>query len=168
MIRGTLFTALFILSMFANSATIEQSFVESTVFAHSYVKKEGGSLVPDNTRVTDLVNVDADTITLQEKTYIIPNKIGTGFELVVGFTAIPGDLKHFDLEITYPEMTLPSGERRSRLNRPIDISGHDGTYVWIFTYFFDFSYETSPGDWDIKIRSKGNLIHRSTFTVVNK
>lgn len=166
MINRIFFTAIIFISTCVVSAPIEQSSIESKVFINSYVQKIGGELIQDNSRITDLVNVGDEAKPIKEKTWIIPNKVGTGFEIAVGFKSIPLSLKQLDLEITYPEMTLPSGETRSKLNRPIDIAGHDGQYVWRFAYYFDFPYETKPGDWNIKIRSKGNLIHSSTFTVV--
>jgi uncharacterized protein DUF3859 len=166
MISRILLTTLFFLSTFVFGATFEKSPIESKTFIHSYVQKVGGELIQDNTRITDLVNAGAESKSIKEKTWIIPNKVGTGFEVVVGFKAIPINLHYFDLEITYPEMTLPSGEKRSQINRQIDIAGHDSKFVWPFTYYFDFPYETTPGDWDIKIRSNGDLIYSSTFTIV--
>ncbi|WP_185843672.1 DUF3859 domain-containing protein [Pseudoalteromonas luteoviolacea] len=140
--------------------------IESVVFEHSYIEKVGGEIIDEDTAVNDIISIGERTKILKERTWIIPNRLGTGFEIGVAFFSIPLQIQHFDLSITYPETTLPSGEKKSRLERKIDISGHRGEYVWGFGYYFDFPYETTPGDWHIEIRSKGRLIHSSKFTVV--
>jgi len=167
MFQRLFFIAFILVSTSVYSALLEQSAIESKVLIYSYIEKNGGELIQDETALSGLVNKGDEPITLKEKTWVIPNKVGTGFEIAVGFKSIPLELKQFDLQITYPEMTLPSGEKRSQLNRPIHIADHDSKYLWYFSYYFDFPYEASPGDWEIEIRSKGNLIHSSTFTVMN-
>jgi len=167
MFQRLFFIVFILVSTTVSSALLEQSAIESKVFIYSYIEKNGGELIQDETALSGLVNKGDKPITLKEKTWIIPNKVGTGFEIAVGFKSIPLELKEFNLQVTYPEMVLPSGEKTSRLNRPIDIADHDGKYLWYFSYYFDFPYETTPGDWKIEIRSKGSLLHSSTFTVVN-
>lgn len=149
------------------AAQIKQTTITSNVLLNAYVKKVGGELIEDTTRITNLVNIGADTEIIEESTWLIPNKLGTGFEIAVGFQDIPLDITHFDLFITFPETALPSGETRSQLSRQIDITGHKGFFLWNFTFFFDFPYEASQGIWDLKIHSQGNLIHSSRFTVID-
>ncbi|KZN28998.1 hypothetical protein N480_09525 [Pseudoalteromonas luteoviolacea S2607] len=168
MIRSIFFV---VVSLFFNSAfaaPVVPDGIESVVFAHSYIEKVGGEVIAEETAVNDIISIGESAKVLQERTWIIPNRLGTGFEIGVAFYSIPVQIQYFDLLITYPETTLPSGEKKSRLERKIDISGHQGEYVWGFGYYFDFPYETTPGDWHIEVRAKGSLIHRSKFTVVTQ
>ncbi|MBB1302952.1 MAG: DUF3859 domain-containing protein [Porticoccaceae bacterium] len=156
-----------LISMFTCGVTVDQSPIKSQVLDYAYVAKIGGKLVQDNTRVSNFVNEDYEIKVLKEKTWVIPAKLGTGFYIVVGFGYIPSSVQHFDLQINYPEITLPSGEKKSSIYRQIDVSGHDGTFVWPFDYYFDLDYEVVPGKWDIRVFSEGNLIHSSDFTVID-
>lgn len=164
--RISLLLLMMCVHMSVGALVLPQNNIESLILVHSYIQKEGGQLVPDESRITGLVNEGGSYSVLEEKTWVIPNKLGTGFEIAVGFKGIPEDLKRFDLSIKFPEMTLPSGEVKTELNRPIELGGHDGTYLWYFSFFFDFPYETSAGDWNIEIRAQGDAIHNSTFSVV--
>ncbi|MCF2856668.1 DUF3859 domain-containing protein [Pseudoalteromonas sp. SMS1] len=166
MIRHIYFLVVSLFCTVAYAAPAAKSDIESIVFMHSYIEKVGGEVIHEAAAVNDVISIGERTKTLKERTWVIPNKLGTGFEIGVAFLSIPQQIQHFDLRITYPKTTLPSGETRSQLERKIDISGHQGEYVWGFAYYFDFPYETTPGDWHIEIRAKGSLIHHSKFTVV--
>lgn len=166
--KGVIVALVFILGCSAQAATLHYSPIRDILLVHEYVEKVAGELIQDNSRVSSLVNINGESRTLRANTWQIPNRIGTGFSLVVGFIDIPLRLDEFMLEVSYPEMTLPSGETRSEIVRPIDIRGHDGTYLWGFEFFFDFPYETIPGEWDFKIFAQGHLIHRSSFTIVEE
>lgn len=166
MTRLTFALQLALLSTMLNAAPLTINTIESFVLAHAYVEKSGGELIHDDSRITDLVHIGGETRVLRDDTWRIPNKLGTGFRIAVAFKSIPLTTRLFDLEITYPEMTLPSGEKRSRLNRAIHLGNHDGNHLWLFAYYFDFPYETTPGEWNIKIRAQGHEVHHSTFTVV--
>jgi hypothetical protein len=146
---------------------IKPTSIKSIVLDYAYVAKTGGELIEDDSRIGGVVLKDYEIKVIKEKVWIIPNKLGTGFYIDVGFGYIPASVKHFDLHIKYPEIVLPSGERLSSINRRIDIRGHDGTFIWSFDYFFDMAFEAIPGVWDIKVFSQGNLIHSSEFTVID-
>jgi len=156
-----------VLSWSVQAANLAPNSIRSIVLLNEYVEKTGGQIINDTTRVSNLVNVEATTRTLRQNTWEIPNRLGTGFAIVVGFVEIPVGLEQFNLQVSYPEMELPTGENRSVISRPIDISGHDGTFIWGFEFFFDFPYEATPGDWEFKIFSQGHMIHSSRFTVVD-
>ncbi|UFS63356.1 DUF3859 domain-containing protein [Sulfurimonas sp. HSL-3221] len=141
--------------------------IKSFLLVHSYLKKTGGSLYQDESRVSGLVNDDTYKIELiAPNVWTIPNKLGTGFVLGVRFYDIPQNVQSLELRVNFPEMTLPTGEKRSSIKRPIDISGHKGSYDWFFEYYFDAAYETNPGDWTIQIYSNSVLLHKSQFEVV--
>ncbi|MBQ4837667.1 MULTISPECIES: DUF3859 domain-containing protein [Pseudoalteromonas] len=166
MLKALLFCIL-VLSNFASmAAQSSRSKIESVVFVHSYIEKIGGELIQDESSLSGVMNVDEQSKTLKERTWIIPNRLGTGFEIGIAFLSIPEHVNNLDVRISYPEMILPSGEKRSQLNRQVDITGHNGEYIWGFAYYFDYPYEATPGDWYIEIHAKGNLVHSSKFTVV--
>lgn len=162
----TVFVILLLSCMVASAAKLDTRQIHSLVLNHAYVEKVEGRLIEDASTVTGLANVDMKIRVLQENTWVIPNRIGTGFVLDVGFDGIPKDVTHFDLQVKYPQMILPDGQTRSSIHRPIDLSGHEGVYIWSFGFYFDFPYETAPGEWELQVFSKGSLIHRSTFQIV--
>jgi hypothetical protein len=140
--------------------------VQSEVVEHSYIQKTGGRLVEDGSRVTDLLNIGYDVDVIESNTWKVPNVLGNGFLLAVKFSSIPADISSFDLKVSFPEMTLPSGEKRSTVNREIDLTGHNGEYMWVFDFYFDFAYETNPGPWNLQVFSGDYKIHSSTFHVI--
>jgi len=151
----------------SNATIIKPTSVKSSVSGYGYIEKIGGRLVEDKSTITNLANTDFKINILKKNTWLIPNKIGTGFIIFVDFSSIPKYIESFNLQVTYPEMKLPLGETRSVINRKIDIHGHNGNYQWFFDFYFDFPYETTPGDWKIKIFSEDDLIHSSIFKVVD-
>lgn len=165
--RYHLFALLALLMLSACSFMVDGGLsIESEVIEHNYVHKTGGRLVEDHTRVTGLLNVGYDVLVIESDTWKIPNELGNGFYLVVKFTGIPEDINSFELKVNFPEMTLPSGEKRNAINRKIDITGHNGEYEWGFDFYFDFVYESNPGPWNIQVLNGNYKVHSSTFHVV--
>lgn len=165
-------TIVFALVVFSSNANIiklnsVKSPVKSSLYWHGYIEKTGGRFVEDDTAITGLAGTDFEINILKKNTWRIPNRIGTGFIIIVDFSSIPKNIEKFSLQITYPEMTLPIGGVRSAIKRDIDLHRHSGSYRWTFDFYFDFPYETTPGDWKIKIYSEGDLIHSSIFRVVD-
>ena len=164
-------TIVFAFIIFSSNANIikltsVKSPIASSVYGHGYIEKIGGTLVEDDSAITGLAGTDFEINILKKNTWRIPNRIGTGFIIMVDFSFIPQNIEKFSLQITYPEMVLPIGGVRSAINRDIELHRHNGSYRWFFDFYFDFPYETTPGDWKIKIYSEGDLIHSSIFKVV--
>lgn len=141
--------------------------IKSEIIEHSYVEKTGGQLFEDDSRVTGLLNVGYDVVEIKRKTWEIPNKLGSGLYLGVKFTKIPAEINSFDLRVSFPEMTLPSGEKRRAISRTIDLIDHNGEYEWFFDFYFDFMYEMNPGPWKIQVFNGNDEVHSSTFYVVD-
>ena len=145
---------------------VKQGSIAAVVVEHSHVAKHGGELAKDSSRVTGLVNRGYDIAVLTKDTWKIPNTLGHGFLLQVDFSNISTDIQYFDLKVDFPEMELPNGELRSKIQRKIELGDHGGLYTWYFDFYFDFPYEATPGLWSLTVTTENEVIHTSVFEVV--